>query len=67
MTVIPDKCQELKVTGWPQLNVYKDGEFVETFKQARELKLLKEYLDKYLAPEAHIYRPLRHRKHQHTF
>ena len=53
LTVIRDKCQELKVSGWPQLNLYKDGEFVDTFKKARELKALKEYLDKHLVSETH--------------
>lgn len=51
LTVIQDKCGELKVNGWPQLNIYKNGEFVETFKKSRELKRLKEFLDKYLVVE----------------
>ena len=57
LTITRDKCQELKVAGWPQLNVYKDGEFVDTFKKARELKYLKEFLDKYLVPETHTPSP----------
>ena len=52
LIVIQDKCAELKVSGWPQLDLYKDGELVDTFKKARELENLKEYLDKYLVPEA---------------
>ena len=51
LIVSQDKCQELKVTGWPQLNLYKNGELVDTFKKARELNPLKEYLDKYLVAE----------------
>lgn len=51
MTVQLDKCHELKVAGWPQLNIYKDGEFVDTFTDSRELELLKKYLDKYLVTE----------------
>lgn len=51
LTVTRDKCQDLKVTGWPQLNIYKDGEFVDTFDKAREPELLRKYLDKYLVPE----------------
>ena len=53
LTIIQDKCEELKVTGWPQLNIYKDGKFVDTFKKARELKPIKEFLDEYLVPEVH--------------
>ncbi|KAF9782145.1 thioredoxin-domain-containing protein [Thelephora terrestris] len=43
-----DKCGDLGVNGWPQLNVYKNGEFVDTFRKARELNLLKEYLEKHI-------------------
>lgn len=53
LTVVQDKCRELGVTGWPQLNIYKNGEFVDTFKKARELDLLKEYLDGHLDTETH--------------
>ena len=51
LTVPQDKCQELQVTGWPQLSLYKNGELVDTFNKARELHILKEYLDKYLVAE----------------
>ena len=53
-TVLQDKCQELQVNGWPQLNLYKSGELVDTFKKSRELELLKEYLDKYLVVETRL-------------
>ena len=36
------------------MNIYKDGKFVDTFRKAREYELLKEYLDRYLAPDAHL-------------
>ena len=52
LTVPKDKCQALQISGWPQLNLYKNGELVDTFKKARELNLLKEYLDKYLVAGA---------------
>lgn len=48
ITVVQDKCGELGVSGWPQLNLYKNGELVDTFRKARELNLLKEYLDKHI-------------------
>ena len=48
LTVVQDKCGELGVSGWPQLNLYKNGELVDTFRKARELNLLKEYLDKHI-------------------
>ena len=57
LTITPDKCQELKIAGWPQFNIYEDGEFVDTFTKARELKLLKEYLDKYLVSGTHLPSP----------
>lgn len=53
LTVPQDKCQELEVSGWPQLDLYQDGKLVGTFNKARELNLLKEYLDKYLVADAH--------------
>lgn len=55
LTAPQDKCQELEVTGWPQFNIYKNGEFFDTYGKARELELLREYLDKYLIAET---RPL---------
>lgn len=48
LIVVQDKCKELEVTGWPQLNIYRNGEFVDTFRKPRELDLLKEYLDQYI-------------------
>ena len=57
LTVVQDKCRELGVTGWPQLNVYRNGEFVDTFQKAREPGLLKEYLDQYIDIETHVTPP----------
>ena len=51
INILLDKCQELKISGWPQLNIYKDGEFADTFTGSRELELLKKYLDTYLVAE----------------
>jgi thioredoxin domain-containing protein 5 len=58
ITVVQDKCTELKVTGWPQLNLYKNGEFVDTFRKTREFNILKEYLDGYLDVDTPVPPPL---------
>ncbi|KAF5390461.1 hypothetical protein D9757_005238 [Collybiopsis confluens] len=46
-----DLCNSNGVKGYPQMNIYKDGEFVETFKGARELPRLTEFLKRH-APAA---------------
>lgn len=51
LTVVKDKCRELEVAGWPQLNIYRNGEFVDSFQKNRELDLLMEYLDEYINAE----------------
>ena len=53
LIVVQDKCGELGVTGWPQMNVYRNGEFVDTFQKARELDLLKAYVDQYIDADTH--------------
>lgn len=50
LTKLADLCRENKVDGYPQLNLYKDGEFVEVFKQSRELEILREYISKHARP-----------------
>ncbi|KIK54363.1 hypothetical protein GYMLUDRAFT_48733 [Collybiopsis luxurians FD-317 M1] len=42
-----DLCNANGVKGYPQMNIYKDGEFVETFKGARELPRLTEFLKRH--------------------
>ena len=39
-----DLCSENGVTGYPQMNLYHDGEFVESYNADREFHLLVEYL-----------------------
>ncbi|THV07435.1 thioredoxin-domain-containing protein [Dendrothele bispora CBS 962.96] len=46
-----DLCDANNVKGYPQMNLYKDGEFVETFKGARDLPRLQEFLKKYANPD----------------
>lgn len=51
LTAVQDKCGELGVTGWPQLNIYRNGAFVDTFQKAREPDLLKEFINQYVDME----------------
>ncbi|KAJ7154694.1 protein disulfide isomerase [Mycena filopes] len=45
-----DLCQANGVGGYPQLNLYHDGEFVEKYKGNRDFDLLTEYLEKKALP-----------------
>ncbi|KAM5540632.1 hypothetical protein V8D89_005663 [Ganoderma adspersum] len=45
-----DLCQKNNVIGYPQMNLYKDGKFVETFKQARGFDILTNYLAAHAEP-----------------
>ncbi|EIW81988.1 thioredoxin-domain-containing protein [Coniophora puteana RWD-64-598 SS2] len=42
-----DLCADNGIKGYPQLNLYKDGQFVKTYRKDRELNLLVEFLDGY--------------------
>ncbi|KAJ7221871.1 thioredoxin-like protein [Mycena haematopus] len=46
-----DLCDANKVKGYPQMNLYRDGEFVEKYKGDRDFDLLTKYLTKQ-APKA---------------
>ncbi|EEB90662.1 hypothetical protein MPER_11101, partial [Moniliophthora perniciosa FA553] len=46
-----DLCNDNGVTGYPQLNLYRDGEFVETFEGQREADLVREFLKKHARPD----------------
>jgi thioredoxin domain-containing protein 5 len=48
--VYGDLCNENKITGFPQLNLYRNGEFVNTFEGARDYNVLVEYVNKYAEP-----------------
>lgn len=50
--VFTDLCSENDVSGYPQLNLYKDGQFVEVFKEARELDKLRDYIASHAEPRA---------------
>ncbi|KAG6329791.1 hypothetical protein ID866_9299 [Astraeus odoratus] len=46
-----DLCSAKGVTGYPQMNLYRDGEFVEMFKGNREFQLLVDYLVEHAEPK----------------
>ncbi|KAH7930318.1 thioredoxin-like protein [Leucogyrophana mollusca] len=39
-----DLCSENGVTGYPQMNLYQDGKYQETFKDSRDFDILLDYL-----------------------
>jgi thioredoxin domain-containing protein 5 len=41
-----DFCRQLDIAGYPTLNLYQDGKYLETFNQNRELDLLLAFLSK---------------------
>ena len=45
-----DLCSKNKVDGYPQMNLYRNGEFVETFRQSREHDILTNYLVSHAEP-----------------
>ncbi|KII96123.1 hypothetical protein PLICRDRAFT_49017 [Plicaturopsis crispa FD-325 SS-3] len=45
-----DLCDANNVKGYPQMNLYRNGEFVETFKQPRELDIVREFLAAHAEP-----------------
>jgi len=47
-----DLCRENNVDGYPQMNLYRDGRFVDTYKKAREFDLITAYLDEHIQPKA---------------
>jgi len=48
--VYGDLCEENKITYFPQLNLYRDGEFVDTFTGGRDYDLLRDYMEKHAEP-----------------
>lgn len=46
-----DLCNENGVTGYPQMNLYRNGEFAKTFDGDRESYFLVEFLEKHAEPE----------------
>ncbi|KAI0951633.1 hypothetical protein AcV7_007680 [Taiwanofungus camphoratus] len=47
-----DLCRQNGVDGYPQMNLYHDGRFIETYKGSREFELLTSYLSLHAEPTA---------------
>ncbi|KAH9936885.1 thioredoxin-domain-containing protein [Epithele typhae] len=45
-----DLCAQHKVDGYPQMNLYRNGEFVETFRKSRNHDILTNYLTSHAEP-----------------
>lgn len=45
-----DLCEDNKVTSFPQLNLYRNGEFVDTFNGGRDYDILQDYIKKHAEP-----------------
>ncbi|TBU43982.1 thioredoxin-domain-containing protein [Dichomitus squalens] len=45
-----DLCGKNGVTGYPQMNLYKDGKYLETFKQSRDIDILTKYIAAHAEP-----------------
>ncbi|KAF9076692.1 protein disulfide isomerase [Rhodocollybia butyracea] len=45
-----DLCEAHGVKGYPEMNIYKDGVFVETFKGARDSERLTEFIKRHAPP-----------------
>jgi len=48
--VYGDLCEENKIKYFPQLNLYRNGEFVDTYEGVREYDPLLEYMNKHAEP-----------------
>lgn len=48
--VYGDLCEENKITYFPQLNLYRNGEFIDTFNGGRDYDVLQDYIKKYAEP-----------------
>ncbi|KAL0949845.1 hypothetical protein HGRIS_009879 [Hohenbuehelia grisea] len=46
-----DLCDEHNVKGYPQMNLYRNGEYKEQYTGSRSFELLSSYLDKHAEPE----------------
>lgn len=42
-----DFCTEMKIKYYPMLNLWRNGEFVETYEGSRDLEVLQEYIEKH--------------------
>lgn len=49
--VYGDLCEEHGIKYYPQLNLYKNGEFVEEFSKTRDYEHLTKYMDEHAEPK----------------
>ncbi|EGO04191.1 hypothetical protein SERLA73DRAFT_173630 [Serpula lacrymans var. lacrymans S7.3] len=47
-----DLCSENGITGYPQMNLYRNGEFVEMYRKDRDFDMLVEYISTHAEPTA---------------
>ncbi|KAI0666173.1 thioredoxin-domain-containing protein [Trametes maxima] len=47
-----DLCRKNGIDGYPQMNLYRNGKYVETFKKSRTIEILTAYLDAHAEPRA---------------
>ncbi len=45
-----DLCRKNGVEGYPQMNLYRDGKYIETFRQSRDIDLLTKYINAHAEP-----------------
>lgn len=48
--VFGDFCSEIKIGYYPQINLYRNGDLVETYSGTRDLDKLQEYVEKHAEP-----------------
>ena len=47
-----DLCRKNKIDGYTQMNLYRNGQFVETFRDSREHDILTDYLNAHAEPRS---------------
>lgn len=58
MTITPDLCDKHKITGYPQINLYRNGEFVEQFKKGRDYDTVWAYITQHAEPSVSKAQPI---------
>lgn len=50
LTSLEDLCRKNGVEGYPQMNLYRDGKYLETFRQPRDIDILTKYITSHAEP-----------------
>ena len=50
LTPTGDLCRKNGVEGYPQMNLYRDGKYLETFRQSRDFDILTKYIAAHAEP-----------------